>query len=55
MDDVADGLIRCCWYLWQSLKFSSYDNIEINCMISFGVTLHSLEKEIWRKVGWVDF
>ena len=53
-DAVASAMERCVWYLWQALKYSSYDHIEINCMITFGVTLHSLETEIWSKVGWVD-
>ena len=50
-DAVASAMERCVWYLWQAVK---YDHNEIDAMITTGVQLHSLEKEIWRKVGWVD-
>ena len=37
-----------CGRLWSTA------HIEIDAMITTGVQLHSLEKEIWSKVGWVD-
>ena len=54
LDDVADAMEKSAWYLWQTLKYSSYDHNEIDAMITTSVQLHSLEKEIWSKVGWVD-
>ena len=54
LDDVADAMEKSVRYLWQTLKYSSYDHNEIDAMITTSVQLHSLEKEIWSKVGWMD-
>ena len=43
---MASAMEKCVWYLWQAVK---YDHNEIDAMITTGVQLHSLEKEIWRK------
>ena len=49
LDDVADAMEKSVRYLWQTLKYSSYDHNEIDAMITTSVQFHSLEKEIWSK------
>ena len=43
---------KCVWYLWHVA------GCEVRTITTkyatTGVQLHSLEKEIWSKVGWVD-
>ena len=34
LDDVADAMEKSAWYLWQTLKYSSYDHNEIDAMIN---------------------